>query len=73
MTELRTWERENYTVNEIEFDYDLHEFEVVKDGEVIATITPDTVEDMEDMANALDNGADVNGWEDGMGNIVNVK
>ncbi len=73
MTDLRTWERRNYIVNEVKFNYDLHEFEVVKDGEVIATITPASIEDMKAIEEALDNGEDVNGWEDGMGNIINIK
>ena len=69
---MRTWERKGYEVVEVEFDGDLHEFEVVKDGEVIATITPDTIEDMEQIIEDLDNGEDVNGWEDGMGNVISI-
>lgn len=67
---MRVWERKGYIVSEIEFDHDLHEFEVVKDGKVIATITPETIEDMEQIISDLDAGEDVNGWEDGMGNTI---
>lgn len=69
---MRVWKREGYEVHEVEFDGDLHEFEVVKGGEVIATITPDTIEDMEQIIADLNNGEDVDGWEDGMGNTINI-
>lgn len=69
---MKTWVRETYTVEMVEFDGDLKEFEVVKDGEVIATITPATIEDMEQIIEDLDNGEDVNGWEDGMGNVISI-
>jgi hypothetical protein len=69
---MRTWEREGYYVREVEFDYDLHAFEVIKDNEIIATITPATIEDMNLIISDLDNGEDVNGWEDGNGNTVHV-
>lgn len=69
---LKTWERNTYTVEEREFDGDLHEFDVVKDGEVIATINPETIEDMQAIIEDLDNGEDVDGWEDGNGNTINI-
>ncbi|PFW93922.1 hypothetical protein [Bacillus pseudomycoides] len=70
---MRTWNREGYKVVEIEFDFDLHAFEVIKDEELIATITPNTIEDMEQIIEDLDNGEDVNGWEDGMGNTISFE
>ncbi|PEA83809.1 hypothetical protein [Bacillus pseudomycoides] len=70
---MRTWNREGYQVEEVELDYDLHAFEIVKDEEVIATITPDKIEDMHQIIEALDNGEDVNGWEDGMGNTISIE
>ncbi|MDF1510613.1 hypothetical protein PZE06_20985 [Robertmurraya sp. DFI.2.37] len=69
---MRTWKREGYEVVEKEFDYALHAFDVVKDGVVIATITPSTIQDMNQIIEDLDNGDDVNGWEDGSGNTVYV-
>lgn len=70
---MRTWERVGYKVIEKELDYDLHEFDIIKDeGEVIATITPGSIEDMEDVVTALNNGENVDGWEDGMGNTIRV-
>lgn len=69
---MRVWEREGYTVVEKEYDRDLHEFDVVKGGEVVATITPADLNDMARIVEDLDNGADVNGWEDGMGNTISV-
>lgn len=73
MDNLKTWERKGYTVEEKEFDYDLHQFEVIKDnGEVIGTITPGSIEDMNQIIEDLDNGEDVDGWEDGNGNTINI-
>ena len=69
---MRVWEREGYIVREVEFDYDLHEFEVVKDGEVIATITPADLDDMDRIISNLDAGEGVDGWEDGMGNTISI-
>jgi hypothetical protein len=69
---MRVWEREGYRVEERPFDHDLHEFDVVKDGEVIATITPADLDDMQRIVEALDAGEDVNGWDDGMGNTIHI-
>jgi hypothetical protein len=71
--QMRTWTRKGYTVREIEFDYDLHQFEVVRDnGEIIATITPFDLDDQNDIIEALDAGQGVEGWEDGMGNTITI-
>jgi len=71
---MRTWKRDGYKVIERPFDFDLHVFEVVLDsGEVVGTITPATLEDMIAIVADLDAGADVDGWEDGMGNTIYVK
>jgi hypothetical protein len=69
---MKTWERTGYMVIEKEFDYDLHEFDITQKGEVIATITPACIEDMEKIIKDLDNEADVNGWEDGNGNTIRI-
>ncbi|MCR6116621.1 hypothetical protein HXA31_20035 [Salipaludibacillus agaradhaerens] len=69
---MREWKREGYEVVEKEFDGDLHEFDVVVGGEIIATITPNDIEDMEEIIKDLDNGEGVNGWEDGMGNTISI-
>ncbi len=69
---MKTWERDSYTVVEVPFDGDLHEFQIVKGEEVIATITPATIEDMKIIIQDLDNGEGVNGWEDGMGNTISI-
>lgn len=66
----QTWNRKNYTVQETDFDADLHCLEVVKNGEVIATIYPDTIEQMQEDIEALDRGEGVESWEDGNGNPV---
>ncbi|MEK5308332.1 hypothetical protein [Bacillus sp. FSL M8-0326] len=70
---MKTWNRNGYEVVERDHDYDLHVFDVEKDGEVIATIVPANIDDMASIMDALDNGEDVNGWEDGMGNTIYVK
>ena len=69
---MRTWEYEDYVVKEKEFDYDLHEFDVVKNGEIIATITPGSLDEMEQITADLDAGERVDGWEDGTGNTIRV-
>ncbi|GEN87267.1 hypothetical protein [Oceanobacillus sojae] len=69
---MREWQREGYKVVEVELNGDLHDFEVVQGDEVVATITPETLEDMELIIKDLDNGDDVNGWEDGMGNTISI-
>jgi len=70
--ELRTWERNGYTVEMVEWDYDLKAFEVIQ-GENTQTIVPATIEDMQAIIEDLDNGEDVDGWEDGNGNTIVIK
>jgi hypothetical protein len=67
------WEREGYKVVEVDFDGDLHCFEVIQNDEVVSTIYPDTIEQMEEDKKALDNGEGVEDWEDGRGNPINLK
>jgi len=69
---MRTWKREGYVVKEKKFDFDLHELEVIKNGETIATITPGSLEEMEQTISGLDAGECVDGWEDGKGNTIRV-
>lgn len=57
-------------VVEKDFDYSLHKFEVYYKDKLIGTITPDCIEDMEDIKTALDRGESPIGWEDGMGNTI---
>lgn len=69
---IKVWERKGYRVEETEFDRDLHQFDVIKNEEVIATITPATIEDMKQIIEDLDAGEDVDGWEDGNGNTISI-
>lgn len=73
----KVWERKGYTVQEVEFDGDLHHFEVIQSvngGAVhIATIEPETIDDMKEIIADLDAGEDVNGWEDGNGNTISIE
>ena len=70
---MRTWVRNGYKVVEVEFDYDLHQFEVISDnGEIIATITPPDLDNQNEIIKALDAGEDVEGWEDGHGNTISI-
>lgn len=68
--DMRVWKRNGYTVEEKEFDYDLHQFDIVKDNKVIATITPNSIKDMQSVIEDLNEGVDVDGWEDGNGNTI---
>jgi hypothetical protein len=71
--EMRTWERDTYYIDEEAFDYDLHKFSVyTDDGEFIAEIYPNSIPEMEAIIDDLDNGADVDGWEDGQGNTIKI-
>lgn len=70
--ELRTWNREGYTVEMVEYDHDLKAFEVVQ-GDKVQTIYPATIEDMESIIEDLDAGEDVNGWEDGLGHTIVIE
>ena len=69
---MRTWERENYKVVMVEYDFDLKAFAVLQDQEE-QVIYPDDLEDMENIINDLDDGEDVDGWDDGMGNVIRIK
>jgi hypothetical protein len=69
---MKTWEREGYKVKERKFDHDLYVFDVIKNEEVIATILPPSIEDMKQIIEDLDNGEDVDGWEDGKGNTISI-
>lgn len=71
--EMRTWERKGYVVEEEAFDGDLHEFNVIRDnGDLVATINPNTLENQQIIVSDLDNGEDVDGWEDGNGNTISL-
>ena len=67
---MKTWKRNGYKVIEREHDYSLHCFAVVAKGMDEQVIYPDSIEAMESIITDLDNGEDVNGWEDGMGNTI---
>lgn len=76
MTPFKNWKRNGYEVQEMPFDYDLHSFDVWtqdKDPQLIATITPATIEDMNEIKKDLDNGESVQGWEDGMGQAIDLR
>lgn len=70
--ENRTWIREGYTVEMVDFDHDLKAFEVTQ-GDKVQTIYPATIEDMEMIIKDLDAGEDVDGWEDGNGNTITIE
>ncbi|WP_025716052.1 hypothetical protein [Paenibacillus sp. 1-18] len=70
---MKTWTRKGYEVKEVAFDHDLHQFEVVQDGETLFTITPPDLENQAQIIADLDAGEDVNGWDDGMGNTIYVE
>jgi len=69
---MKTWLRDGYKVVEVPFDHDLHQFNVVQDGEVLFEINPATLEDQAQIIADLDAGHGVDGWEDGMGNTITI-
>lgn len=70
--EMRTWQNGKSKIVEIDFDHDLHAFEVYRDDRLIGTVTPGSIDDMFACIDSLDNGEDPveAGWEDGMGNTL---
>jgi len=71
--EMKTWERKGYTVEERYFDYDLHKFVVIQEDEEDQEIVPDSLEAMAEIIHALDNGEDVDGWENGNGETIKIE
>jgi hypothetical protein len=72
---MKTWKTALVTIEEVNFDHDLHAFEVYNHGgAMIGTINPDSVEVMEVLIADLDNGACpvADSWEDGNGNTCSV-
>lgn len=52
---MRVWVRKDYIVREVDFDGDLHKFEIIdNEGFIITTITPDDLEDMKRIISVLD-------------------
>lgn len=61
-----------HTIVEIDYDCDLKAFEVYDDEEdnLLGTVYPDTIEDMENCQKLLEAGECpiCDGWDDGLGN-----
>jgi len=70
---MKIWERNEYAVVEKEFDYELHEFDVVIGEKVVATITPGSIDEMNEIIESLDNGECVNGWDNGLGETIYIE
>lgn len=70
---MKKWYRNGYFVQEVSFNFALHEFQIIRHAKVIHTITPETIEDMNRIIEALDAGEDVNGWEDGNGQTISIE
>ncbi|MFB5761080.1 hypothetical protein [Paenibacillus medicaginis] len=70
---MSTWARNGYEVAETAFNYDLHLFLVVQNGETLYEIVPSNLDNQADIINELSAGADINGWEDGMGNTISIQ
>jgi hypothetical protein len=69
---MRIWERDGYKVIEQDLDFYLRQFAVVVEGKKVQIISPRNIESMLSIIDALNAGADVNGWEDGKGSIIHV-
>jgi len=70
---INTWERERYIVKEKPFDFDLSQFDIIQDGRAIETITVFYKDDQESIRNALNNGKEIDGWNNGFGDVVYIK
>lgn len=69
---MKTWQREDYKVVEVEYDHDLRAFEIIEDGEAKHTIYSGSIEEMNSIIEDLNNGECVDGWEDGMGKTIRI-
>lgn len=74
-----TWTERNdngdiIRINEIDHDYDCHAFGVINEttGVEIGTIYPNDVDQTDSLRYDLNHGESVHGWEDGMGNTINI-
>jgi len=65
----KAWVKDTYTVEVVDYDHELKRFEVTQNGKV-QIITPDSIENMNQIIEDLDSGEDVDGWEDGHGNTI---
>ena len=70
---MKTWNRNGYSVEERDFDYDLHKFVVIQEDEEDQEIVPDSLDVMAEIIHALDNGEDVDGWENGNGETIKIE
>lgn len=72
---MKTWKTNFAIIEEVDFDYDLHAFDVYNhSGNKLGTIHPASIEDMKSLIADLDNGdcPIADGWEDGNGNTCNT-
>jgi len=67
---MKEWGNNGITVVEVDYNYDLHAFDVYNGDIFLGSVYPATIEDMEECIKALDRGEDpvTDGWEDGCGN-----
>jgi|SRR5690625_2981491 len=68
----KTWTIKGYTVELVDFDYDLKQIVVKKGDNIKHTITPSSLNDMYDMIQSLNKGDDMSYWEDDDGNTINL-
>lgn len=71
MTIYNTWIRENCEIREVDCDADRHTFEVFDTtGNYMGVIDADDADQTREIASQLNNGEDIEGWEDGHGNTI---
>lgn len=72
---MKKWEckEHNIEIFETELDYDLHMFKVYRNDELIGTIVPNSIEDMQACISGLNDGECpiCDRWEDGFGHTCN--
>ena len=67
----KEWKFENgIRVEEVDCNYDLHNFEVYSGDRYLGDVCPNSIEDMNECIAQLNGGSDpvTDGWEDGFGN-----
>ncbi len=66
----RTWTQNGIEIDEVEFDGDIHAFEICVNGKHVVTVYADSPEDTKYMRLCLDLGGSVRDWDDRNGNCV---
>ncbi|MFC3418481.1 hypothetical protein ACFOLA_03055 [Salinicoccus hispanicus] len=72
MRKMKQWQRGDYYVQEIQDKRDIHEFNVILNNEVIVTIMPDDITEMNETIRKLDENESMINVKDKNGESFNL-